>query len=413
MADPNAPPPSAEYIAENKGPSIDAVICTVVALSTLFVCARIFVRGYLMRKLQIDDYIIIVSMLCAWTCVGISLEAVRWGNGRHFDTLNLDQMQNAVKWTIFGFPAGIMSFSLPKFAVVALLTRLLNPSRMHRIFLWSMVGLCQIVLGGCIVILFAQCTPSASQWDFSITGAKCWDKWLLVKYSMVAGGFSAFTDLYLAIYPTVVLFKLHLELKKKIALCIALGIGSISTVVAIYKTTRIPSLASPDFSWDTSDLVIWTIVEGSTIIIASCIPLLQPLVDFASGRRYTNPSKSGGYKHYGSSADGKLQSDLELESSRRAPGRRLKPIDPDHDLMHTVVDKGSQESILPPKQGDIESNSSNSAVNYSEPSKNPHPNISGGGRPPAGNIVRTQEITVEYGADGTTVPGNRTQWGAF
>lgn len=37
---------------------------------------------------------------------------------------------------------------------------------------------------------------------------------------------SAFTDLYLAIYPAVVLFSLQIPLRKKVALTGALGIGS-------------------------------------------------------------------------------------------------------------------------------------------------------------------------------------------
>lgn len=59
---------------------------------------------------------------------------------------------------------------------------------------------------------------------------------------------SAFTDLYLAAYPAVVLWGLQMNIKKKVALCFALGIGSISAVVAIYKCTRIPSLAENDFT---------------------------------------------------------------------------------------------------------------------------------------------------------------------
>jgi hypothetical protein len=38
--------------------------------------------------------------------------------------------------------------------------------------------------------------------------------------------FSAFVDLYLAVYPALVLFNLQLNMKKKIALSCALGIGS-------------------------------------------------------------------------------------------------------------------------------------------------------------------------------------------
>jgi uncharacterized membrane protein len=38
---------------------------------------------------------------------------------------------------------------------------------------------------------------------------------------------SAFVDLYLAIYPSTVLMKLHMPLKKRLALCAALGMGSV------------------------------------------------------------------------------------------------------------------------------------------------------------------------------------------
>lgn len=54
--------------------------------------------------------------------------------------------------------------------------------------------------------------------------------------------------MYLAIYPATVLLRLQMRIQKKIALAVALGIGSISSIIAVYKTTRLPSLASSDFS---------------------------------------------------------------------------------------------------------------------------------------------------------------------
>jgi hypothetical protein len=38
---------------------------------------------------------------------------------------------------------------------------------------------------------------------------------------------SAFVDLYLAIYPAIVLWKLHMSTKKKLALMAALGLGTV------------------------------------------------------------------------------------------------------------------------------------------------------------------------------------------
>jgi hypothetical protein len=123
-----------------------------------------------------------------WACTAVAIVATTYGNGKHFDTLSLNEMQGAIFWTILGFPFGIMAFAIPKLAVVALLQRLLNPNRWHRIFLWVLASLCTGALLGCVVILFAQCSPAESQWTFSITEKTCIDKWILVDYAIFAGG---------------------------------------------------------------------------------------------------------------------------------------------------------------------------------------------------------------------------------
>lgn len=66
MAEP--PPPSAfdfdpEWAAENKSPAIIATIVIVTVLETMFTAARLYVRGGIMKKLQLDDYIIIVAVV--------------------------------------------------------------------------------------------------------------------------------------------------------------------------------------------------------------------------------------------------------------------------------------------------------------------------------------------------------------
>lgn len=55
-------------------------------------------------------------------------------------------------------------------------------------------------------------------------------------------------DLYLAVYPAMILAKLQMNIKKKLALAAALGIGSVACIVAAYKCTRLPGLADDDFS---------------------------------------------------------------------------------------------------------------------------------------------------------------------
>lgn len=46
---------------------------------------------------------------------------------------------------------------------------------------------------------------------------------------------SAFVDMYLALYPSTVLMKLHMSLRKRLALCAALGLGSMCVVHSLQR----------------------------------------------------------------------------------------------------------------------------------------------------------------------------------
>lgn len=55
-----------EIAAQNKGPAILATIYTVTVLSTIFTAARVFVRTKILGKLQLDDYLIILSVVSSY-----------------------------------------------------------------------------------------------------------------------------------------------------------------------------------------------------------------------------------------------------------------------------------------------------------------------------------------------------------
>ena len=65
MAAPPPPPPDLdpEWAAQDRAPAVIASIVVVTALSTLFVAARLYVRGGIIKRLQPDDYIIMVSLV--------------------------------------------------------------------------------------------------------------------------------------------------------------------------------------------------------------------------------------------------------------------------------------------------------------------------------------------------------------
>ena len=107
--------------------------------------------------------------------------------------------------------------------------------------------ICLLSLLGCVLVLFVRCIPARSLWDFDVTPDYCFSASILVDYATYAGSkchtimrtidaitgkliaslvFSAFTDLYLALYPATVFFTLQMNWTKKLALSAALGVGS-------------------------------------------------------------------------------------------------------------------------------------------------------------------------------------------
>ncbi|KAJ4397758.1 hypothetical protein N0V93_001994 [Gnomoniopsis smithogilvyi] len=292
---------SAAWKAENKGPVIITTCWIFSVLSTVFVAGRLWVRGAVWKKIQLDDHLVVAALICSYTATILSTVAVSYGNGQHTSLLSTYQQERTSFYTLLAFCPGILSFGLPKLAVIHLLTRLLNPTRKHKWFLWWLGIWSLLSLLVTCGFLVGRCYPAESQWNFSIEGT-CLPKTVLVDFSFYSGSLSVFIDIYLAVYPMAVLCKLQMNNKKKLALSLTLGLGFISAIVAAYKVSRLPSLLSPDFSYDTADLVIWTIVEGAIIIIACSIPLLQPILDLCFHRNPLSTHSSPHRNQYGSRA---------------------------------------------------------------------------------------------------------------
>ena len=79
------------------------------------------------------------------------------------------------------------------------------------------------MLVGQLVVNFAQCRPVAAQWH-EVPGV-CWGRGVVIQYSITFGSVSAVFDFYLALYPTIVMCRLLLNWRKKLAVSSALGFG--------------------------------------------------------------------------------------------------------------------------------------------------------------------------------------------
>ncbi|KAK3897401.1 integral membrane protein [Staphylotrichum tortipilum] len=374
----------ADRADEDKGPAVIIVCALFQAFATVFVFARFFCRIRLLDRLYLDDWILMLALCCGWTAVGMTVASVHYGDGRHMDTLTPDQMSQVLLWTIAGFFPGIMAFTLPKLAVISLLCRMLSPSRKQQIFMFGLGTLLLINAFVCLGMLFGRCRPFRAVWDVTIPDDQkvCWDFWHIVCYAIFTTAVSLLADLYLAVYPALVLRKLQMSLKKKIALSAALGVGGISVIVTAYKCTRLTSMTSPDFSFDTADLTVWTIVEGSVVTIAATIPVLKPLVDLIFGQGALGGSSYRRNAEYLSDTpgNGRGASDIEF-GSRNVKGPTTTNI-----IKSIVGDENESEESLVRARAEGKLGSSSVALR----------NIHSRGDPTNG-IVQIHEVTIAYG----------------
>jgi hypothetical protein len=94
--------------------------------------------------------------------------SVYWGNGKHFESLDLQQKQNTIKWMMAAYVPGIETLGFPKLAVIALLTRLLMPNQIHLWLLWSMGIICCLSLTAMVTALLLQCSPPRALWTLTM-----------------------------------------------------------------------------------------------------------------------------------------------------------------------------------------------------------------------------------------------------
>ncbi|KAK8085808.1 hypothetical protein PG997_007079 [Apiospora hydei] len=329
----DAAPSSTREVTQGRDTHTLISIWSLTGVTFIFAFARFYVRGCMAGKLRSDDYLIMLTLVgglsgfrgsanftnvhsfhanlqsCIVTSCGLSTKAVDYGLGRHVGTVSQEDQIAVVKWIYLASCPGVMSLAIPKLAVITLLTRLLVPGKIHQWILWSLGAAVQIFFFTAVVMflrtLAAKCPPPPGQPDHP-------SQMRPRRYAA-----SAFVDLYLAVYPSIVLYHLQMPLRQKTAFSVALGLGVLyapisstsdvsnmggsSGAAAIYKTTHIPALASPDFictsclpSFSYSSLILlgidanagllkWTVVESSSIVIASSIPVLQPLIRLLFG----------------------------------------------------------------------------------------------------------------------------------
>ena len=287
--------PSQASCRENQGPMLLAVSYALLCTAITSVVLRLYVKLGPHNGIRSDDYTIVASLVSPNSTkmafgasliiiqiagiigVGCETRFVLLGLGRHEYCLPRQQIPLAVKWSVISQIFNIIGIGLAKISVCLCVLRIIGRTRKHlATFLWVVIAFCAASHFAQVMLFLVQCRPMAAIWNRRIHG-KCFSPHITYLAGYIGFGLDAFTDLVCAAIPIFILRGLQMNHRTKVALCVLIGLGSLTAGCAMAKAVLLKGVFSNDYTWALWKPAVCTIVEHLTGITLVSLPALRPL----------------------------------------------------------------------------------------------------------------------------------------
>lgn len=174
--------------------------------------------------------------------------SVRSGLGKHPAAIEPTAVLNAILWYQRGIPLGMLSVTLPTFAIAILLDNITDPLRPQRRLLYGVPLLNLVIRIVNVILVFTSCPPTSTLKGLR-TGSNCFSPVVSLYYLYFAiselhlrrmnnlmfqaayistVGFSAATEVFLTLWPMVAFWRLQLRNKDKIILLLLFSTNALS-----------------------------------------------------------------------------------------------------------------------------------------------------------------------------------------
>ncbi|PSN61477.1 hypothetical protein BS50DRAFT_504244 [Corynespora cassiicola Philippines] len=258
-------------------PSVKTANAILIVLVSCFVGLRVFVRLFIVRKIFLDDILILAAAVFTITLAAVCIAATNHGLGTHVWLLPpadaFDIAKSCIQYLFVCQVFYACAIAFTKIAIIASYLRFVADGK-FRMAMWATSF---VIIGlwftGVFVTIF-QCTPVTGAWDFTNTDKKCLN---YIKYLYASSSLTVATDIVLCIVPWPYLWRLHMPLKQRIILCLLFGGGAGACVASIVRISKLHTLQSMDITYQCVPCLNLSVIECSLGIICVSIPPLRPL----------------------------------------------------------------------------------------------------------------------------------------
>lgn len=339
IADGNVPQGiTAEFLSESRDRASIIGIVFVTALTFIVVVTRLISRSLIVRRIGIDDVLAAVSLALLICFVGLSIELINLGSGRHFAFIEyvLD-VPTVLRTQVLDFVAHIIYTTALLLCRISGLAFYYRVCGLHNNFLIAIKVVFGILVAGFlpqIFLLIFHCKPVTGYWPYGwepVAPRYTCLQWGVV-YS-VNSSVSLLCDLLLFGIPIAMLRSLEMSRKRKIQLAGILLPGI--AVIAISITRLVLVILGQwetDESWSYDPMLGVEASEIGATLIALSVPGAKPLFDKVFFKK--DDSQTSGASHYGRKT-----------SSFRSRGTALSNLRFQTNSQHSIL--GSQEDEGP------------------------------------------------------------------
>ncbi|EED20455.1 integral membrane protein [Talaromyces stipitatus ATCC 10500] len=269
------------------------LIWVLTAISLIMVALRVVAKVRI-NQFRMDDILMILTLILSIVAAAFNTTGVKYGYGHPDATVPEPDASLARKNYLFGLAVLIVCTALGRAAFVLYLLAILGNQKWHRIILIALAVMEVAFNLVSVILIFVDCTPSASLWDYSIPG-KCSLDALQLNWGYFQSIFNVFVDLYLAVVPTYIFWHLKLKLAVKLGLIALMSCGLVAMAAALAKTVQLHEINNGIIG-GTMNLIRWGYLEAHLVIITASVPCLRSLI--LSGFHFMTSSGHGGSRSY-------------------------------------------------------------------------------------------------------------------
>lgn len=201
---------------------------------------RIYCRtAFGANRLGLDDAITVLCLALALAaCIVMTLSSTH-GLGGHAGTLSRDELDTALWWNGATGSVLVWVFTVPKFAIIAILQRILQYGRRTSAVFWVLCLTCQAGIIAASVVWqwwYHGCRPVGRGPDDVAVPSTCAEpSRVLTELGYVVSVYSALLDILFAFYPVPFIMRLNMSWKSRVAVSVAMGLTSLGFAVSVYK----------------------------------------------------------------------------------------------------------------------------------------------------------------------------------